>query len=453
MLPWATYPHNGRQVAAASARRSNVTVGNNLLPNTQWQIFTAFGAARKMGAEGVGTAKSIEVDDCINGALGSSTVHCTTTNTQELKVGDIVTFTAPAHPAMTICSLPVIALNKDTNFTVKLPLGLTVSYGATCTAVPITAGAAASIGPALSWRGNVVGHKGNGYGPDGWNKDPRLMIWRDDWADNNHPGSTYQLGVKKSTAKTERLWVPVPARDLPKYLGRQIVFGAWCYQKFNGGSGAWSVYIDCDGAGGSGGYSAPTTTAAYEWQEVSATIPKDATYLHIGLQFKGKQGDTFYVSQPMADYGDSLGTGNYRQPANEVLIPVVNMSPKTYFIRTLTMPSWADNVPGASPEFKTYGFGFCPYAETNGAIAPTVKKLFMQMEGVCDTARQALTLRNQLLTPHLYSLRFYSKVGGIMETMAGELTLDDNGNGWVASNTASSIWKNVTFEIHGYLLS
>jgi hypothetical protein len=82
-----------------------------------------------------------------------------------------------------------------------------------------------------------------------------------------------------------------------------------------------------------------------------------------------------------------------------------------------------------------------------------VKKLFMQMEGICDTANQALTLRNQLLTPHIYSLRFYSKVAGIMETMGGELTLDGNGNGWVASNTASSIWRNVTFEIHGYLLS
>ncbi len=412
----------------------------NLLPNTQWQVITGIQIDSKMLADGTGVMPPITVTGY---TTGNNTITATTggASTGELKVDDLVIFSAAADTNLKICSMIVDSITPNVSFTGTLPMGFTAAASAACTAQP-----SASGGPNTS--------PGSGAGPDGWNKTTTLIFWREDNAINTQPGSKYSLGIKKGVATSETMNVTVTGSDIFKYRGRTIVFGTWVMQKIRGGAGSWNAFITSDGTGGAT-VSSPSSSAAigiFDWQEISYTIPVDATTLTVGINTSGALNDVYYTSQPMAAFGNSLGRGNYAPMPSERLIPTVKMSPLSWINAAPVFPTVIDGV-------GTYSFAFKPYPETNGAIAPTVKQLYMQIEGYNASALiiggnpHLIAFRDTLAPPIKYAIILGQYGVSIKSFADGLLTLDGNGNAVAYSVVSGDTWANVSIDISSYFLN
>lgn len=413
----------------------------NVLPNTQWQVATAIGSSTKMNPQGTGTALPISVSSY---TVGANTVVALTTNTGDLKVGDLVSFSAAADANLRLSYCRVDAVTPNVSFTVSLPLGLKTAASAACTATPVMAGGAASVG--------------TGDAFDGWSKTTTLQVWREDNVVNLQPGSAYSAGLLKGAATPELMYCSLPAREVPRYLNRQVVFGTWCYQKI--GTAGWRAFVTTNGTGGTTTYSSTAAAGSFAWAEVSVAVPADATTISFGVSLDGVANDVYYVSQPMAGFGTYLGRGNYQVPRNEYLVPKVKMSPLTFIGAAVTFPTVLD------ASGVTYGFAMRPYAETNGAVAPTVRALSMQLEGRTDgplpavggAAGNVFATRNRNAVPHIYAVLFYATVAGAFGTGAGLITLNDGSDGLPAGDffvygvVSGGAWYQVSFDINGYLL-
>ena len=132
---------------------------------------------------------------------------------------------------------------------------------------------------------------GTGDALDGWSKSTTAQVWREDNAVNAKAGSKYSCGYKKGASSTEFLYSTISGRDVTPFLGRTVVFGVWVYHKVKGGSGTWRIRLQSDGTGAVNAASASATTTAFEWKEVSATIPSDATnFSAVSSLFAGTSG-------------------------------------------------------------------------------------------------------------------------------------------------------------------
>lgn len=395
----------------------------NLLPNTQWVVGTAIGNATKLNQQGTGTQAAVAVSSY---TTGSNTVVCNTSNTQQLKVGDLVFFQTPADANMRVCASRVDALVANTSFTVSLPLNYTASASNACNATPWGAGGSASVGSGDSF--------------DGWSKSTTAQVWRDDFAANTKPGSSYSCGFIKGSSSVEQMWHQPQTRDVGRFAGKQIAFGVWGYQKVKSGTGTWRPYIQYDSTTV---YGPSSTQTSYQWLEVTAAIPTTVTNIYIGVSFEGANNDTYYLSQPMCIFGPTVGQGNYEQPYHEIVVPKVKFSPITYVGAAVTFPS------GMGSDFTIQ---VRPYAETNGAVAVTARKFLMHLEGRIDTTHISLGARNVVSPPITYGLLCESKVVGAQEDMDSWLTLDGNGDFILYSGTSAAAWYNVSIDINGYEL-
>lgn len=419
----AAVPTASLGIASKGYVDAGVIIGGNLLPNTQWQVCTGLIASTKQLAAGTGAIGATSVSSY---TTGSNTVVFTTANTSLLAVGDIVSISAAAHANLKICTLEIESIVANTSFTCKLPINLTGAASAACTATPIVSGDVAGV---------------TGDAADGWSKTSTLLCWRDMWSANVKAGSPYQLGVRKDSASDRLVFHTVPTEDVSAYVGRTIVFGVWVYHKVKGGSGTWRAEITTNGTGGTTTTSSAATTTAYEWLEVTVTVPTDATTITVGVNFKGNSADVYYISQPMLAYGSRLGSGNYAPQKGEWLIPIVKMTPLSYDGASVTFPSSFDSS-GVS-----YGFALRFYPETNGAIAPTVRALSMQFEGQDDALGTAFAFRNQEAVPHIYGILNYCTV--VSQTMSSEgiLTLK-SGKAWVYTITSGATWFTCSIDIN-----
>jgi len=402
------------------------TKSNNILPNTQWQVFSSLDTTTKYNKEGTGTLPSINISSY---STGSNLVTCYTSDTSELKDGDLVSFSAAADANMRISLCEVENVVTNTSFQVRLPLGRSPSASAVCTAVP-------------QMRGDISGTSGDG--PDGWVKTTTLKCWRDDFDENKVGRSKYQLGLKKGSSSAEYLYHAISNEDLPKLLGKRLAFGIKARHKIST-SGYWRAFIQTD-SGIQYSVASSGTEGQVEWRELYVDIPNTSTYIYVGIEFQGATDDVIYIAEPIAVINASyLGDGSYNQPKGEVLIPTVKTTPNSFNGASFTFPSTADAA-------GSYGFAFRIYPETQGAISPDVLGLYLQLESRNDSTNQAFGIRNQEAVPHVYGVLIYSKVAGMMETIGGQVTLK-NGKSWVYSNVGGSSVYNVSIDINQVRLS
>ncbi|MDE2227293.1 MAG: hypothetical protein KGJ89_05070 [Patescibacteria group bacterium] len=421
-------------LAVSGGSVSGLAAPTNILPNTQWQVCTGGQGNGKWLPDGTGAMPAISVSSY---TTGSNTVVCTTSNTGQLKVGDLVTFSAAADANMKICSIRVDSLVVNTSFTGTLPLGLAPSASAACTATPTMVGQIAA----------------SGNGPDGWTKATTLNFWREDNAVNLKTGSLYSLGVQKGSASAETLYSNFVSPDIYLYRGKTLVFGVWVMQKIKGGSGTWNSFISSDGTGGATNNSASSTAGVgtWTWLEVSYTVPSDATTLSLGINFAGNNADVYYVSQPMGAIGSYLGSGNYCPRLKEILIPIVKYTPLSYNGASVSFPASAD---GAG----TYSFNFKVEPETNGCIAPTVKLINITFEGVNSNAAVAgasprlFAMRDVAAPPIKYGPIMGQTVSNMKSFITGQVQLSTVGQAVFYSGVASDSWYNVSIDINGYVL-
>ena len=57
----------------------------------------------------------------------------------------------------------------------------------------------------------------------------------------------------------------------------------------------------------------------WEWLESTRTFGDDITRAYFGIRNTSTANTTFYMSQPIAVFGNSIGEGNYTKPKNEII--------------------------------------------------------------------------------------------------------------------------------------
>ncbi len=415
--------------------------GENILPNTQWQVYTTTSPTQKYNAEGTGTMPALSISSYTTGAIVPT--FAVSGSTGEVKDGDLLAFQSPADPNLLISYIRVQNLVANSSFEGQIPLGLKTSGSVACTAIPMMIG---------DMTGSTT------LGPDGWSKTQTLNCWRDDQPANKVGALPYQVGLKKAASSAESFYRALDTMEVASIAGKTLAFGCSVLHKINSATtGYWQPFISFNGTGGATVYGIKSTgtVGAVEWGEIYAQIPSDATSVSCGVSFNGAVGDVAYVGEcmglPNVQY---IGASNYAPPVREILIPVVKFSPLSWVGASVTFPSSGDG-------YGTYSFGFQVDAETNGAIMPTVRKLQFQIEGVnsqtviTGSSPRVMAFRDVLAPPIKYAVIMGQQVANLKTFANGEWTLNPGGqsNGIVYDEVASDPWFDVSMDISGVTLN
>lgn len=219
---------------------------------------------------------------------------CTTADTQNLQVGDLVKFNGGGTTGTNVYE--VTALTADTNFTIH-DTSITDGTNVTCDeATP--AFIAADV-----------------YAPDTWTKTATLDLYR--WFNHTtyHKGM-YGLQVTKGANGAEYLnaFGSIASKDQHylRFRGRTVTFGCWVYSV----TAADNVKLQINDSGGtteSSFVAANTLT----WVEITRTCGASITSFTPRILFDGDTSDVAYVSRPMLVFGSSIGEGNYQPKQQE----------------------------------------------------------------------------------------------------------------------------------------
>jgi hypothetical protein len=402
----------------------------NLLSNTQWQVFASLDDIPKINALGNGTQANVAVTGFTPGV---NYVTFTTANTQQLKAGDLIYFNASG---LNFAPMHVISVTPNVSFTAYLPGQLSSPASAAVTAFPITVGEY----PGVSING-----------PNGWQKTSSLALWRDDFPANSVPDSLYSLGMAKGSSATESLTRTIPNAQLAKFRGRNVAFGAWVLSRANVGNGDFQLCVNSSCSAVTGG------TGAMQWVEVDATVSPTATSVVFSFDAEGSLGDTYYLADPMAAYASALGTGNYVQNQGEY-VPFDNHINAPIFVPwTLTGPStpW----PGTSND---YGYEWDLEAITDGQIAHTVTAVDIQVEFNTGTVGANVLFGTCMCSPGaIFGTETDTQVASKTITSNSRLPLDTRGlyisgqSGYFAmySGVSGLSFTNLTVDFSGAVLN
>lgn len=237
-------------------------------------------------------SNQITVTDITNGV-------CTTADTEDLQVGDLVLFTGDV--SVDGEDYEVMALTIDANFTIH---DVTVNPGA--------------IG------GTTCYEKTQGFvatdvvAPDTWTKTDTLDIWR--WF--NHPTvmkGMFGVKCKKGANGAEYLnaFGSIASKDyhiLNYNQGRPVTLGCWVYSDTAVDNVKLQIN-DSDGTTESSFVVADVLT----WVEITRTPGAGITSFTPRILFDGDSGDEAYISEPILVYGSSIGEGNYSAPEGEII--------------------------------------------------------------------------------------------------------------------------------------
>jgi hypothetical protein len=418
---------------------STVSVSSNLLTNTQWQVASAWGPSSKENSQGTGTENNVAVTSFTTG-VNNTTFY--TANTQVLKVGDDIYFNT-GDAALRSAPMRVVAVNPNVSFNAWLPFQNTAVTSSATTAFPIMVG-------------DIAGS--TGAGPDGWNKTPSLLAWRDDFTVNIPPGAIYSLGMRKGTTSAENVTYGLPPVKMHSVAGRNVVFGGYVYQKVQGGTGTWTLCIYTPQSGSTCSTNGTgSSVGGFEWREVTATIPANATAVVFQMVTNGTTGDIYYLGDPEATYGTSLGIGNYIQNPNETINFVVHVNPPSLTPWTnFTFPFTGF---GGSTD---YGWELDIEAITNTIISRTVTSVNSGAELTTPIAGVFLGETNYLGAPQIFGMEMKSQVAGVMIPAYSQNWIIDNcSNGCLYSQGYFGLYSgagsptvtNLTVDMSGAVLN
>jgi len=161
---------------------------DNLLPNTNWQLFSSTAHGINQNSTGTAARTSISFTSF---QINNGSPTFLTTNTQGLVAGELIyidgltTLSETAHIVRGVVA--------NTSFIIQLQLG--------------------TISPAVSAAGtaNLLGigdPAGNttGAASSGWNKTVTLLNWADDYTTNKCIGALRVMGIRKAAATAETLY-------------------------------------------------------------------------------------------------------------------------------------------------------------------------------------------------------------------------------------------------------
>jgi hypothetical protein len=406
----------------------------NLAPNSQWEIWSAVGYGPKERIDGTSTVAPIPYS---GNSTGSNEITFFSRGPlADLKVGDLILPQASRPgPYLPQVPLRVTKLSEKDGVTASLPLGLT----------------AASSRPGMLQAVNIgmTRSVGTGDAADGWKKPVNLIVWREDNSVNVASGAYYALGMHKDSGGEEAVYA---SYDVRIFRGRRVVFGAELLEKVSGGSGRWRPFVRSDGrAGALQAGNGPQQSDGYGWAEAAYLVPKDATYLFAGILLDGPAGATYYMCNPVFTVGTFIGPGNYTKP-RELFAPVVHISPITWVNAAIRFPSRPDRV-------GLYSNVFDAYAETGGAIAPTVRYMTGSLEGIDanpvvtgEAGSRVIAWRDNAVDPVRLGPIMGQYGVDIKSFGPANIPLDGNGYARYWSAVAADSWYNVSMDLDLFYL-
>lgn len=392
----------------------------NFITNSEFKLCTALGNVTKYNYQGEGTLPAITVTS----TSGTKLITCFTSNTSQLKNGDLIVISTGMHAYFGLSALEVTNLVVNTSFQVLLPLWVTIGQSYSGTFLVIN-------------KGDMTASTGDG--PDGFQKTTSLKIYRDDHKANKSTAQYYQMALIKGTANTE-LFVQTLAKDLSsKLVGQILTFSMETLIKATDLSNTARLFIE-DDAGRE--YSDYFTVYGFDRKSVSKKIAKFNSSITVGIELISPAGSLYYISKPDLNIS---GRTIYEPVFNEHIVPVVKTSPSSMINAAFTFNGLSTNSVGDR------GWVFNPYAETSGAIGKGIKCLDLQLEARCDSLDKTLGIRNQEGVPHVYSLLGYSKAVGQMVVSQGLVKLkNDLAYIYSVNNTN---WYNTSVDINSIIVN
>ncbi len=407
----------------------------NFAPNSQWEIFSGMSYGARENIDGTGTIAPITLT---GNSTGSNLVVLRHSGIPgDVKLGDLVKLQGAAlDPVLTKAPMRIWAFGPG-SLTVRPAVGAAPAISGKGVAQPVNIGMAASLN--------------TGDAADGWKKPVGLMVWREDNYQNlpsKNPLTSghYALGVQKDVDADEYVET---ITDAARYRGKTIAFGITGYHKVRAGAPAWRVYIKS--SSGAAESALATSAGGYQWLETSYLVPNTATSLSVGVRLLGRARDTYYFAEPVLTVGTAIGPGNYTRP-REIFTPVVHISPPQWINAEIKFPTRAD--PNG-----TYRNTFDIYAETAGAVAPSVRHAFGQIEGINTGAVQvntgvirAIAFFDQPIPPTKGGSFLPQYVAGVKSFASLDMPLDHNGESVYYSGMPGDVWTNVSMEFDWFIL-
>ncbi|MFK4765114.1 hypothetical protein ACI3L3_10110 [Desulfobaculum sp. SPO524] len=254
---------------AQAAALSTTARPRNLLPNA------CFGVWSNATAKTFGGALSMA--DGITGGV------CTTSNTRDVTVGDLVHFVTGTYAGR---AFEVVAVTPNVRFTLDRPI--TCDF---CTAYEMVPHCAEANSKAL----------------DGWSKSNTLAVER---TRKDVTGNAMYGVIMHPSQAGDVLNSDVPPQHC---RGRTVTLGAWVKTSVAGHASL--RILDSNGSTMSAQHSG---SGNWEWLEVTRAIPQGVTRVCVGFVLAQASGDVSACC-PMFGLADSLGAGAYEPVPGEVL--------------------------------------------------------------------------------------------------------------------------------------
>lgn len=452
----STLTSSNANIASLTAANATITSSNlmrqnldNFLPNCQWQLTTVgtgtwsgggIPSITKYNFQGTGTQAPI---NCTGFDTASNTPTFYTTDTQQVKVGDIVVIESGGflwdYPGVGQINVPtgvrVTNLVANTSITVQAPFnGKTPGTSFACTARPIC--------------GGILAASSNGQCADGWVKDPSVTYWVDDFSVNACPGALRVLGINTSVSSPSFISYNVPPKQLKRFAGRTVSFGALVRQKAQGGSGTWRMYI-YDTVNGfrysSNGTGASYTNASYnnfEFNSVTAAIDLNTTRIEIGIQFNGNAGDVYYVALPTGVFNDIITVDNLGQNTVDLMRTVGHWNPPLLTPFYIHFPA-TEIIPGSG----LYGYDNIDLeAISLCAVHNSVPMVKCKIEFTTNTVNATLLTGTKVDYSYIFGPQQYTQVAGVTCAGQGWLPLSDQGTFSMVTGNSGLVPSTITYD-------
>ncbi len=379
---------------------------------------------------------------------GSRNVVVSTTNTQELAVGDLIYFapsTGPrppaVDPALLKSALRITAVTANTSFAV------TLEYK---DGVPSTSSVCLAV---IMQRGDTSGAAGGAVTSNVSKYPNSTKVWISERPAHTSllVGCKRVLVVQKATGEgqpTQIFWQANAARlatmsGIPRAVGLAVYVA-------NGSGATAKAWINAGGVASTGSSSA--TTATRTWISHHAT-PTGALY-YAGVELTGPAGSTFVLGEFTEGVGNTnLADGAFYTPRAQTLLPVASISPWNSANVTTPATATADG---------TYSFAVDLKQASWGVINQGISYCTGLFEGQSSTVGNLFAWRRATSAPTTFSLvaRAPKAATNVFVTAefdaygfcSGNLYLKDDATCVAYSVTASNAWGFCSFDLGAFVL-
>lgn len=438
--------------------------GDNLFPNSQWQLLTALppgwdGDPGSLAAHQA--AFEVEENWLCSGPILDIPVSRLAISIAAAsgQITVIAQSEAPVHhlyPGAIIVFFP----GADASLTVSPMRVRTVNYAARTFTFYPPRNAEPKVGDVHCTCRQVMrcDRKGvTGHGPDGWSKTTSAHLWIDRWPEIPSVATAEMAFAPDAVSPYRPAWtcnlrpsmkrcvVFAPQSDggahfyhsVPDHRhmrGRTMVFGMWV-RGVSGGVGR--LFVNDGAVTQSAGISAPPDWA---WLEMCHTVSPTAGSLAFGFLAQDSAGHPWRIAEPRLDFGRRLGRGAYVRPKGRIERFVVKITPDSYFGADFAFGPTENS--GAIIDFA---------GETALAIAEDVPLVYGQIEGTPGRSNQPLFSRSQFLPPHRYGAEMHASTGNVSTATSAVFDLHSDGTMWLYS-TPGAAWRDVSIDLNQAIL-